>query len=440
MKTIKYLLLLVVLLGTFSCHEEYTNPSALTEVQATGTVDGLISLVNGLQSRYSTSRACPIYNYVAGAGLTSRSLIVLNPGNTDEVQLEAGGSSVVGTNAIVRNLWEQSNIIKANADLVLSNVGIVADPGARSGLLGGAAIFKALALGNLAMFWEQAPIEIVVNAPFASREEVLNEAIRVLEEAEPLVAANPIPASFYSKAVAGVDVPNSINALIARYALMLGQYDKAIAAANKVNLAVKSEFRFNPTNRNPVFDVAFGNENVVRSRNLNMGLPASLAPVTADARIDFYFASRTSVDAPTGVPYYPDKGFYNSNSTSVPVYLPGEISLILAEAYARKDDLTNATTFLNAVLTKTAATDAWGIGANLPATTATTKDDLLLEIYRNRCIELYLSGMILEDSRRFGRPGPLVSNPSSGDRNRNFYPYPANERDNNTNTPNDPAI
>ena len=56
---------------------------------------------------------------------------------------------------------------------------------------------------------------------------------------------------------------------------------------------------------------------------------------------------------------------------------------------------------------------------------------------RQRCIELYMSGMKLEDSRRFGRPGP---NDAGAERSRNFYPYPTVERDNNSNTPADPPI
>ena len=61
--------------------------------------------------------------------------------------------------------------------------------------------------------------------------------------------------------------------------------------------------------------------------------------------------------------------------------------LIRAEAYARKNDLTNAVTELNKVLTKT--TDVFGLGAGLPAYAgAQTAAAILTEIYRNRQIEL----------------------------------------------------
>jgi hypothetical protein len=47
-----------------------------------------------------------------------------------------------------------------------------------------------------------------------------------------------------------------------------------------------------------------------------------------------------------------------------------------------------------------------------------------------------MSGFRLEDSRRFNRPGPGAAN---AERNRNFYPYPDQERLLNPNTPPDPA-
>jgi starch-binding outer membrane protein, SusD/RagB family len=49
-----------------------------------------------------------------------------------------------------------------------------------------------------------------------------------------------------------------------------------------------------------------------------------------------------------------------------------------------------------------------------------------------------MSGLKLEDSRRFNRPGP---NETNFERNRNYFPYPNVERDNNqSNTPADPNV
>ena len=81
--------------------------------------------------------------------------------------------------------------------------------------------------------------------------------------------------------------------------------------------------------------------------------------------------------------------------------------LIKAEAYARSNDLDNAVIQLNAVRNKTAGEDAFGVGAALADYAGTVDQQSVLdEIYKNRRIELYLSGLGLEDSRRFDRPGP----------------------------------
>ena len=64
-------------------------------------------------------------------------------------------------------------------------------------------------------------------------------------------------------------------------------------------------------------------------------------------------------------------------------------------------------------------------------------DAVLLDIYKNRLVELAFQGFRLEDSRRFNRPGPGVT---GSERNRNFFPYPRTERDNNTSTPADPGV
>ena len=130
--------------------------------------------------------------------------------------------------------------------------------------------------------------------------------------------------------------------------------------------------------------------------------------------------------------------FYTANSAPIPVYLPGEILLIQAEASARKGDLLSAVAALNKVLTKTPAQDVYGLGAALPPYAGPLiPEAVLLEILRNRDIELAFQGFRLPNSRRFGRPGP--STPSA-ERNRTFYPYPRTERENNSATPADPAI
>jgi starch-binding outer membrane protein, SusD/RagB family len=122
-----------------------------------------------------------------------------------------------------------------------------------------------------------------------------------------------------------------------------------------------------------------------------------------------------------------------TSNTPFPVYLPSEMTLIKAEVLARQPDLAAALTELNKVVTKTPATDPFGVGANLPALTGPyTQDQLLEQIYKHRSIELFMSGLRLEDMRRLGR--------AVAERKRSFFPYPFTESDNNVNTPASPAF
>jgi hypothetical protein len=197
-----------------------------------------------------------------------------------------------------------------------------------------------------------------------------------------------------------------------------------------VDLTKKSFFNFEPLNQNPVFESATSTNNVFQPVDSTLGLPPALAPNLTDQRIPFYIAINTSI-----APRYRIKGFFSTSSSQVPVYLPGEIMLIKAEAYARQTppDLANALIELNRVITKQPVDDPFGVGAGLSAIAGPlTQDQILTEIYRQRSIELFMSGLRLEDQRRLGRP--------QAERKRNFFPYPFQERDNNTNTPPDPAF
>ncbi len=411
-----------------SCNKDYLNPSAASEQQVTTDVNGLITLANGLQYKLTVGRASPGYAMPSAVGLTTKELKVLNAGNTDELNLEAGGLAVQGTNSLISNLWNQSHLVRANADIILNNINIVTDPGTKSGLVAYASIFKALALGNLAMGWEQSPITTGTNVTFVPRAEVLKNAITILEGAAAALATAP-SANFTGRVVSGIDLKNTVQALIARYSLMAGDNDKALAAAKAVDLTKKSSFSFDDNSRNPIFDATFSNRNVTEP-NINFGLPASLAPMANDKRLAFHFQTALATNN------LGRAGFYTANTSATPVYLPGEISLIIAEANARKGNITEAVAELNKVLTK--KTDVWGIGADLPAYSGEeTKEAVLTEIYKNRCIELYMQGHKLEDSRRFGR---TPAGATGAERNRNWYPYPQAERDNNKSTPADPAL
>ena len=110
-----------------SCDNEYLNPSTASEEQIINDVNGLISLANGLQYKYSVGRASPNYTLPTAAGLLTKELINLNAGNTDEQLLMQGGGSIQGSNGVLSNLWNQSLLVISNANLILDNLDIVLD-------------------------------------------------------------------------------------------------------------------------------------------------------------------------------------------------------------------------------------------------------------------------------------------------------------------------
>ena len=164
----------IAMMGLSSCQKEYLNPSTASETQVVSDVDGLVALANNLPLRYAVGRQSPGYTVIAVGGLTTKELTVLNAGNLDEDQLSRGGAGVDGTNAVVRNLWSQLNIVKGNSDLILNNLSKVSDPGLKSGLQAYASIYRALAVGTMAQFWQQVTVETATNAKFVARDEVLH--------------------------------------------------------------------------------------------------------------------------------------------------------------------------------------------------------------------------------------------------------------------------
>jgi starch-binding outer membrane protein, SusD/RagB family len=431
-------LLAVMLIMSTSCKKDYLNPSAASVVQVTGSVDGLIGMCSGLQKRYAGDRGALLYASFSASGLTTKELRLLNQGNASEYEIENGGLALLNSNGIVGSIWTQGMLTINESNLILNNLKVAGDPGVQSGLQAYASIYQALALGTLSQYFQQMPVSIGDNQPFVDRKQALAQAIKLLESAEAAITANPVSAAFTAKVVGSLDVKNTIFALQARYNNMLGAdgdgYNKALAAVAKVDSTKKSSFKYDASTPNPINFVSFGGVNVCQAKNLYSGLPAAIAPDTInDKRLKGFYFTAGSTNANTL-----GSGFGSTNVSVIPVYVYGEMILIKAEALARKSDLPGAVAELNRCITKTASKDVWGVGAALPAYTgASDQASILTEIYKQRCIELMFFGFRMEDSRRFGRPGATDPNP---ERSRNWYPYPLNERNNNTSTPTDPSI
>jgi hypothetical protein len=412
------------------CRKDFNNPNAAPDDKVFSSPVGLTGVVVGLQRVYTLGRASNLYNLVTINGLTTNELIVVNTGNTAEVQLAAGGNSVDGNHAMLTTFWTNLNKVIYDADKVISNAAGLTDKNYASGLIAYASIFKALSLGDLSEFWEKVPASIGTNVSFIDRIDGYKKAITVIDDALAAISANAISASFLANVPPGIDITNTLYALKARYSLAAGLYTQALAAANTVDLTKKSTFNFDALSLNPLFEVATSTNNVVQPKDSTLGLPVPLQPDLTDKRIPFYLTIN-----PTIAPRFRINGFGNAAATAFPVYLPGEMTLIKAEAYTRATvpDLINGLSELNKVRTKQPASDPFGVGAGLPlAVGVFTQAQLLDSIYKHRSIELFMSGLKLEDMRRFGRP--------NSERRRNLMPYPLRERDNNPNTPPDPPF
>ena len=423
----------ILLLGIGACSLDVTNPNSASEDQVLTTREGLIALAVGMQQFYAASALEPT---ILTTRITSSELAA-NSTFLNLIDLQDGGNKLTGANGNVLALWSRHlRVISMANDLIKNTPNVTLAEGTRSGILALAQLHKAMSMGTLAQNFEQAPLDLDKDgkAVFKPRAEVLAAAIGLLDNALAAITATPVSSEFTAQVMGrGLDLTNTIQAYRARYNLFAGRHQPALDTANAVSLTARSTFTFDDRNPNPVYTAVFVSRNYAPRDNLG-----ALALEANDGRVAFYTTPSTAVSvSPYSLPIETLKGFFDVSTKAIPVYLPGEIRLIKAEANVRLNNLTAAVTEINAIRTKTAAQDPFGVGAGLPTYSgATTADALLAEIFRQRSAELFMNGFRLEDSRRFNRPGPGAAN---AERNRNYYPYPDQERLLNPSTPSDPA-
>jgi len=429
----KYLLPVLVLFVA-SCELDQTNPNNATDEQVLKTREGIIALSIGIRQNYSTNG---LSSAMLAPTVTSREMKGVAT-FTNTLELEAGGVALPSANGIILTYWSAMQRQMQMSENLIANAPTVAgiEPGLLSGMMAQAYLFKAMALANLATTFEQANLNSNTKEPvtFVPRAQVFVEALRLLDLGINTITTTAPSASF-TTLVSGTkfDLRNTLYAYQARINLMAGNYAQALAAANLVDLTKTSAYTYTTQSPNPLNTIY--NVTISYRPRENFGLPTGLFD-PADRRLTFYFTTpRTVIN---GDPVVSLAGFATSLTSEIPVYLTDEIKLIRAEAILRTDgSLTTALGLINEVRTQTTG-DLFGVNAGLPAYSGVvSKDALLLEVYRQRCAELYLSGLKWDDTRRFTRPIPPTDN---SERNRIFYPYPDQERINNKNTPADPAI
>ncbi len=448
--------LVLCLAATFTgllsgCSLDIANPNQPSDIEVLATRDGIIALTVGIQQTFMVQ--C-MESALIVPGASAREITA----DFDQVpvrELEEGGSALPNTNLRVGEFWTRMYKVIAMCDQATTSIPTaIPVGGTRSGMQALVYTYKAMCLGILAQNFEQAALSSGTRATpslFVPRTQVYAEALRLLGEANNILTSTPASADFTNNVlVKGFNLQNTIRILRARYALFAGQNADAVTFANAVDVtaAGKSEFRFDTgLNPNPVYNiVTLGNFWIAR-RYYGFDIASGLVD-TSDARLATFVTVRDKNSLLYDLQVATFKSFYGALDGTIPVFRQGEVALIRAEANARQNKLDEAITDINAVRTKKGTADYFAIGANLAAYSgAKTQDAVLLEVYRQRSAELYMSGLRLEDARRFGRPAPTSGKLSKGDaqllkieRTRNFYPYPQTERDNNLNTPPDPAL
>ncbi len=437
---IKIIAILCLVLTT-ACETDFDNLNEATDEQTYSSREGVLAAAVGMQQLYSTTGLRWIIETPA---ITTREAAITTT-FLNMIELEEGGTALPNFNTNTDGMWSTNyRVLKVAEDIEASVEGLNLEPGTQSGLVAFAKLFKALAVGSLSQNFEQVILQTNQdnNATFVSRQEGFEFAIQQLTEAASLISATPVSSEFSSEVTAGnIDLTNTIQAMLARYNLFAGNYDAAITAANNVDQSSVSIFAYDLLNLNPIWARVYQNSAPNWKPRDRFGLPEEFDLDPADGRLDFYLIPLDETNQ-NGLPIEDLAGFFDENTEAIPVYLPDEMNLIIAEANLRKanPDIEAAVAALN--LVRTDNNDPLGVNANLaPYSGEMTVSAVLKEIYKNRRAELFLQGLSLEDSRRFDRPQPgLEPGNFEEERNRNFYPYPERERNSNPNTPADPAI
>ena len=389
-------LVLAVVLSVSACDLDVLNPNAATEEEVLSDINGVIALAVGMEEIYATNVA----SYVQAPAL------VTDEWGTKSLALLAWTSLFTGDNfddsfTTAEEPWAASYRVIATANNVLASAPDVGlGQSFTSALTALANLYKGMALGQLYLQYQQAPLETdQEDPPAVSRDALLQATLDALEAAQTAWAqADPDELSGFNSRVKnpGFDVGNTINAMLARYYLFAGQWDAAIEAAESVDQTVLSQFDYVGVVENPIYDLSFNASYVA-------GLQSFVDEAEAgDQRPEFWLD--LAAPSPEGNPdsVLVELGQYSTPDDAYPVYLPDEMTLIQAEAYTRLGQFPQARDLINEVRTQTSAAVEEPVAA-LPELTEAeldTEAELLSQIAYERRYELYMQGLRWEDMRR----------------------------------------
>jgi hypothetical protein len=415
---------LVLCASVGACDLDLTNPNAPSSEQVVASADGVLAVTVGMQAQFAQS----IEDYVVPSALGTDEWGTRTRALISWITLFTGENfdqSFVTVSAPYANSYQV--IRSANTALEGAQT-VELGTATTAGVSATAHLFKAMALGWLVQIYERVPVDISQGAVPQERADVLDAILALLEQAKADIAnvSDADLAAFRTRALGpGIDLRNTIDAMLARYYLMDGQYDAAIAAATRVNPSVLSVLAYPAPTRNPIENLAFQLQYVGAVQGfVDQAEPGDRRPA--------YWVNAGVAPLPANPSDSIVKPLkkYSTPNEPFPLYLPDEMKLIRAEALARKNQLAEAGVLINQVRTQTSSPvdePLAGLPA-LPASALDTQQKVLAAIAYERRYELFMQGLRWEDTRRFGEalttkptfpflPLPLTEcqvNPSSG--------------------------
>ena len=419
-------------LSLAACSLDLQNPNAPTEAQVTTSPDGVIALATGLQGRFAASYGA--FAYMAGLvtdefASVSAALISISDAEQGAVPSGTGVADLVFNN-IYRTVRTADDLL-TGANALSAQI----EPGTRSGLRALAWALKAESLGEALQSYQRIPVNTfgVVAPEYVSRAEALPVVRALLDSAANEIATTP-PSAFFNGSILtpGVNLPNLIQLLRARYARMANDDAAALAAANLVGRtgpAALSVLTFPAPTVNPYANNTGGINGILPRRSFRLSM------LPQDQRFAYFVTPSTTLSGRIGTPL-DAWSRYGNTQAPLPIYMPDEALLIKAEALANQGQLAAAQAALDSV--RTDCTGGRGVDdpkACLPPLTGQlTQAQLLTEIYVQRRYELYGTGLRWEDVRRRSAiRGPTAAPSVPVDGQRCWLPYAVGDRNANPN-------
>ncbi len=418
------LLLAGLFVGLSACDLSVENPNSPTREESLGDDEGVVSLAVGMQGQY----AGQVDEFIQAPALVTDEwgTTTLSLSSYRDLFLTGQEFELSRASARVEEPWAAAyQVVRSADDLVATVPDTELPAGLQSGILATARLFKAMALGTIAQQFEQMPVDVSSNEPpFVDRQQVFSTVLDLLEAARTDLEDADVGLTEQRVLGSGFDLPNTVDAMLARYHLFAGNHEAAITAADRVDPSVLSVFSYTSSTQNPVENLAF------QLRYVSVLNSWAESAEEGDGRVDYW--ADADADPVVGNPdslLIPLERFATPTA-SFPVYLPDEMRLIRAEAYTMTDQFDLARQEIDAVRTQSSSPVDEPVAdlPSIPDEELDTEAELLEQIAYERKYELYNQGLRWEDTRRLG--ADITVEPTI-----DFLPTPEQECLNNPNAP-----